>query len=140
MSFVVCGLDFGTLGARCVLVDALTGKEVSAAEHAYRHGVLEGAPGEAFQDPADYKEALSKVIREAVKCAALGNAVYAAVAGGAYQSIPEASLHMKSPVLYTAVPEREYGSQYRKYLKLSEVFRELGEEKAVPYRTAVTVQ
>ena len=101
MSFIVCGLDFGTLGARCVLVDALTGKELSAA---------------------------------------LGSAVYAAVAGGAYRSIPEASLHMKSPVLYTAVPEREYGSQYRKYLKLSEVFRELGEEKAVPYRTAVTVQ
>ena len=71
MSFIVCGLDFGTLGARCVLVDALTGKELSMAEHAYRHGVLEGAPGEAFQDPADYKEALSKVIREAVKRAGM---------------------------------------------------------------------
>ena len=70
MSFLVCGLDFGTLGARCVLVDALTGKEVSAAEHAYRHGVLEGAPGERLENalrtglpPAEYPRA--EMLRDA---------------------------------------------------------------------------
>ena len=57
--------------------------------------------------------------------AALGSAVYAAAAGGACRNIMEAARIMHSPVLYTAVPERNYDRQYAVYQKLSELFMEI---------------
>jgi L-ribulokinase len=68
----VIGIDFGTLSARAVLVDARSGKELAAAVSEYRSGVIEGTlPGtktrlkekSALQDPADYLEALSEAVR-----------------------------------------------------------------------------
>lgn len=68
----VLGVDFGTLSARAVLVDVESGEEVAWKEHAYPHGVIEGAlpdqavslpPGVARQDPADYFDALRKSVR-----------------------------------------------------------------------------
>lgn len=66
----VIGIDFGTLSARAVILDALSGEEI--AEHAvdYPHGVLDLTlpSGEALkdqsalQDPNDYLFALSSVI------------------------------------------------------------------------------
>lgn len=85
----VLGIDFGTLSARAVLVEALSGEIVGVGEHAYRHAVLEetlpaglaggdsshaGAPVEldalwALQVPADYLESLELSIVGAVKAA-----------------------------------------------------------------------
>ena len=66
----VIGVDFGTLSARALLVDAETGKEYATAEFAYPHAVMDrtlpsGKPlGErwALQHPDDYIRALSTVI------------------------------------------------------------------------------
>lgn len=65
------GVDFGTLSARAVLVEAGTGREAAAHEHPYEHGVLEAqlpagsAPlpaGFALQDPADYLRSLNETV------------------------------------------------------------------------------
>ncbi|HEX3277993.1 MAG TPA: ribulokinase [Thermoleophilaceae bacterium] len=75
MSYVV-GVDFGTLSARAVVVDARDGAEVGSAVHDYRHGVMDrtlaatGAelpPQWALQDPDDYLEALAAAVPEAVR-------------------------------------------------------------------------
>src|SRR5262245_2333021 len=65
----VIGIDFGTLSARGVLLDARSGRELASAESAYTHGVIEERlggkslkPQTALQDPADYIDALEKVI------------------------------------------------------------------------------
>jgi L-ribulokinase len=77
VSYVV-GVDFGTLSARAVVVDARDGAELGSAVHAYRHGVMDrtlaatGAelpPQWALQDPADYLEALETAVPEAVRAA-----------------------------------------------------------------------
>ena len=77
MSYVV-GVDFGTLSARAVVVDARDGAELGSAVHDYRHGVMDrtlaatGAelpPQWALQDPDDYLEALSTAVPEAVRAA-----------------------------------------------------------------------
>jgi L-ribulokinase len=74
----VVGVDFGTLSARAVVVDANDGTELAAAVHEYAHGVMErtlaatGAelPAQwALQDPADYVEALRTAVPEAVRAA-----------------------------------------------------------------------
>ena len=73
MSYTI-GIDFGTLSARAVVVDVQTGEIVSTASTDYRHGVLsrelpDGTPlmeEAALQVPADYLEALSGCVKEAV--------------------------------------------------------------------------
>lgn len=71
----VIGLDFGTLSARAVVVDAANGRVLSTAAHEYAHGVISGTmpdgthlkKGWALQDPADYLEALIDVVPSAVR-------------------------------------------------------------------------
>lgn len=65
------GVDFGTLSARALLVNARTGEEVAEAVAPYAHGVMDqslpcGAalpPDFALQHPRDYTEALRTVVR-----------------------------------------------------------------------------
>lgn len=72
------GIDFGTLSARALLVDAASGAEVATAVHEYADGVIdETLPGDskrlppdtALQNPADYLAALkalpSRVLKDA---------------------------------------------------------------------------
>jgi L-ribulokinase len=77
VSYVV-GVDFGTLSARAVVVDARDGAELGSAVHDYRHAVMDrtlaatGAelpPQWALQDPDDYLEALGEAVPEAVRAA-----------------------------------------------------------------------
>ncbi len=65
------GVDFGTLSARALLLDADTGEEIAAETMAYPHGVMsetlaatgaELPPDYALQDPADYIAALTHVV------------------------------------------------------------------------------
>ena len=74
-SFVI-GVDFGTLSARAVVVDARNGEEMGAAVSEYRHGVVEdqlpgtGVPlkeSSALQHPGDYLEAPAAAVRKAVR-------------------------------------------------------------------------
>jgi L-ribulokinase len=76
----VVGVDFGTLSARAVVVDASDGSELAAAVHEFAHGVMDrtlaatGAelpPQWALQDPADYVEALRTAVPEAVRAAGI---------------------------------------------------------------------
>jgi L-ribulokinase len=76
----VVGVDFGTLSARAVVVDANDGTELAAAVHDYAHGVMDrtlaatGAelpPQWALQDPADYVEALRTAVPEAIRAAGI---------------------------------------------------------------------
>jgi L-ribulokinase len=70
------GIDFGTLSARALLVDADTGEEVATAVHEYADGVIEETlPGDkkrlppetALQNPADYLAALEKTIPKVLR-------------------------------------------------------------------------
>ena len=71
----VIGVDFGTLSARALLLDGLTGQTLATADMNYPHAVMDtalpcGTPLPerwALQHPADYVQALGYVIREAVK-------------------------------------------------------------------------
>jgi L-ribulokinase len=64
------GLDYGTLSARGVLVDAVTGKIESSHTHAYRHSVMNKAlpdgtqlpPFWALQNASDYTEAAEAIL------------------------------------------------------------------------------
>jgi len=65
----VIGIDFGTLSARAILVDARNGRELASAISEYPHGVIEGSLGKtplksqsALQDPRDYLHALKEVV------------------------------------------------------------------------------
>ena len=59
------GVDFGTLSARALLVDADTGIELASSEMEYPHGVIDKEmpsgeplpPSWALQDPQDYLDA-----------------------------------------------------------------------------------
>ena len=70
MSRYAIGLDFGTLSARAVLLDAADGKIKTQAVYVYPHGVLDRAlpdgtplpPGYALQVPSDYTEAMQETI------------------------------------------------------------------------------
>jgi L-ribulokinase len=77
VSYLV-GVDFGTLSARAVVVDADDGTELGSAVHEFKHGVMERAlaatgaelPAQwALQDPADYVEALESAVPAAVAAA-----------------------------------------------------------------------
>jgi L-ribulokinase len=72
----VIGIDFGTLSARAVLVNAQNGDECASAVAEYRSGVIEGKLPEskvvlkeksALQDPADYLSALEEVVRAVLR-------------------------------------------------------------------------
>jgi L-ribulokinase len=63
----VLGIDFGTLSARALLVEAATGREVASTLYEYADGVIENTlpgdkrrlpPDTALQNPADYLRAL----------------------------------------------------------------------------------
>jgi L-ribulokinase len=70
------GVDFGTLSGRAVIVDISNGKELAAAVHEYRNGVIdEYLPGTdirlepdwALQDPNDYIEVFKNTIPAVLK-------------------------------------------------------------------------
>ncbi len=71
------GIDFGTLSARALLVDAETGREISSGLCDYPHGVMESAlpsgeklgVGFALQHPGDYLYALERSVRQALDAA-----------------------------------------------------------------------
>ncbi len=72
----VIGLDFGTLSARALLVEARTGRELATAVHDYGEGVIETElPGDrrrlpartALQNPADYLEAMRVTVPQIVR-------------------------------------------------------------------------
>jgi L-ribulokinase len=74
----VLGIDFGTLSARALLVDADNGGEVATAVHEYADGVIEETlPGDkkrlppetALQNPADYLSALEQTIPKVLRAA-----------------------------------------------------------------------
>ncbi len=70
MKNYVVGIDYGTLSARAVLVDAANGDEVAEAAFLYPHGVMDAClpsgkklpPKYALQHPADYLNALSATV------------------------------------------------------------------------------
>ena len=78
MKYVI-GMDFGTLSARGVLIDAESGEELFEAVSEYKHGVMDrflhtGKPlpdGYALQHPGDYIDALASVTKELIKKSAL---------------------------------------------------------------------
>ena len=68
----VIGIDFGTLSARAVLIDAISGDQLAESTLEYRHAVIESelptgkkiGAGFALQDPEDYLEVLRTVFRK----------------------------------------------------------------------------
>ncbi len=74
MKYVI-GIDFGTLSARAVLVDAMSGEEIAEAVYDYDHGVMDkclpcgrGLPsGFALQHPEDYLKALGYTVRNVLE-------------------------------------------------------------------------
>lgn len=75
MNRVVVGIDFGTLSGRAVVVDVSDGTILGAAEHNYRHGVMDRQlastgrqlpPDWALQVPGDYLEVLSTAVPAAL--------------------------------------------------------------------------
>ena len=74
------GIDFGTLSARALVVDADTGEEIASAVHNYPHGSIEDhlpdsrdrlPPEFALQHPKDYLEALYRTVPKAIKLAGI---------------------------------------------------------------------
>jgi L-ribulokinase len=69
------GVDFGTLSGRAVLVDTLTGEELSVAVSEYKHGVMdETLPAGtklghdwALQHPQDYLDVFAETIPAVMK-------------------------------------------------------------------------
>ena len=75
------GVDFGTLSARALVVDADTGRELADAAMDYPHGVMTRAlpdgtplgPDWALAHPGDYLACLGAVIPEALKRAGVSS-------------------------------------------------------------------
>ncbi|NEB03473.1 ribulokinase [Streptomyces sp. SID13726] len=75
-SYVV-GIDYGTLSGRAVVIRVRDGAELAAAEHAYRHAVLDQElpdgtplpPDWALQVPSDYIDVLRHAVPEALASA-----------------------------------------------------------------------
>lgn len=67
------GLDYGTLSARALLLNAENGEEVASAVAEYPHGILTdpARPEAAYQHPADYEEALRHLVGEVLKGAGI---------------------------------------------------------------------
>ncbi|MBO5878961.1 MAG: ribulokinase [Clostridia bacterium] len=74
MKYVI-GVDFGTLSARALLVNAENGKEIATCESPYLHGVMDktlpcgkALPKKcALQMPSDYINSLSSATKEVIK-------------------------------------------------------------------------
>lgn len=71
MGCYIIGIDFGTLSARALLMDARTGVELAQSVYEYPHGVISGRlggrklpPAYALQHPGDYEAALGSTVRE----------------------------------------------------------------------------
>lgn len=87
MKKYVIGIDFGTLSARAVLVDATNGSELSDATFEYPHGVMDKAlpsgkelkPLSALQHPADYIEALKSTVGKILSDTGIGKESIGAV-------------------------------------------------------------
>ena len=71
----VIGVDFGTLSARAVVVDSVTGDVLGTGTSAYQHGVVDTTlpttgerlpPDWALQVPRDYVESMVVAVREAL--------------------------------------------------------------------------
>ena len=117
----VIGVDFGTLSARALVVDARDGSELGTAVSEYRHGVMDrvlAATGEplppqwALQDPADYVEALRTAVPAAVRAAGLGAEQVVGIATAFTASTPLPVLADGTP-LCEAFPDRPHA-----YVKL----------------------
>ncbi len=69
MEKFVIGIDYGTLSARALLVDAGNGAVAAEAAFVYPHGILNisGKKTDAFQHPEDYLQALSHTIEAVLK-------------------------------------------------------------------------
>jgi L-ribulokinase len=76
------GVDFGTESGRAVVVDVADGRELAAAVHPYRNGVIDEQlpidgpgvdlePDWALQDPDDYVAVLRTAVPEAVAAAGI---------------------------------------------------------------------
>lgn len=73
----VCGLDYGTLSGRAIIVRVSDGKEMGTAVHEYRHAVMDRVlsahndeplpPEFALQYPEDYIEVLKIAVPEAIR-------------------------------------------------------------------------
>lgn len=71
----VIGIDFGTLSARAVIIDAKTGNQEGVGVSKYKHGVLDTSlpsgkilnPLTAYQVPNDYVDALKSAISKALE-------------------------------------------------------------------------
>ncbi len=79
MKKYVLGLDFGTLSVRAVIVDTLSGEELSESVCAYPHGVMDKLlpdgtplpPQSATEHPQDYIDCMKKVIADALEGASM---------------------------------------------------------------------
>lgn len=75
MKRYVMGIDFGTLSARALIVDALSGEEIAEAVSEYPHAVMDMTlwdgtrlpPKSALQHPSDYLFSLKNAISVALK-------------------------------------------------------------------------
>ena len=78
MKNCVIGLDFGTDSVRALIVDTLTGEELSSQVAWYPRWMqgqfCDPVKNQYRQHPLDYLEAMTKVIKEAVKAAPEGTA------------------------------------------------------------------
>ncbi|MFH7594168.1 ribulokinase [Streptomyces racemochromogenes] len=83
------GVDFGTLSGRAVVVRIRDGKELAAAVHTYRHGVIDrhlpqgGAqlpPDWALQHPEDWRDVLRRAVPAAVAAAGIDPAAVIGIA------------------------------------------------------------
>ena len=73
----VCGIDYGTLSGRAIIVRVSDGKEMGTAVHEYRHAVMDRTltahkdevlpPEFALQYPEDYIEVLKVAVPEAIR-------------------------------------------------------------------------
>ena len=70
MKKYLIGIDFGTLSARALLMDAQSGEELATSEFSYPHGVMDKClpsghplpPKYALQHPQDYLDALKSTV------------------------------------------------------------------------------
>lgn len=79
MAAYVIGVDFGTLSARALLLDVVSGTEVAESVFEYPHGVISNRLGQgelppkfALQHPGDYLQALGHTVKGVMAEAGIG--------------------------------------------------------------------
>ena len=79
MAAYVIGVDFGTLSARALLLDAVSGAEMAESVFEYPHGVISSRLGRqelpakfALQHPGDYLQALEHTVKGVMAAAGIG--------------------------------------------------------------------